>query len=367
MRTKIIAEIGVNHDGDLDRALALVDCCARLGVDYAKFQIFSAAKLVTDSAERADYQVKAVGVGSQRDMLRKLELSEADFRCIHDRCRSVGIKFLATPFDYDAACFLIEDLNCDTVKIGSGDMDNAPLLMAIASRGADMIVSTGMSDEREIEQACKFIAYGRTLHRKGLPFGPTSNYPSQAILDLDFNHSKAEGLTLLHCTSEYPAAHAALNMQAISAMFSQFSPIPLGFSDHSTDDVAAIMAVTLGAVLIERHLTYDRAAAGPDHAASLDEAGFARMIAAVSLTEAALGQNGGRKSLSVGEQAIRRIARKKVVAGRNLKAGEILTLANTTLKRAPRGIAAGQMGTVLGKQLRADVSADTPIDEAMIS
>lgn len=363
---KIIAEIGVNHDGDVARALALVESCKRLGADYAKFQVFDSSKLVTKDAKRAAYQAEALGEGTQQDMLRKLELGNDDFRRIHAHCEKIGIAFLATPFDLDAARFLIDDLGCGTVKVGSGDLDNLPLLLTIASRGVDMIVSTGMSDYDEVTLSVGAIAYGRMMHARGEKFGLESRFPGTEDMRQALAAGAPSGLTLLHCTSEYPATHPTLNMRAITAMREMFAPIPIGFSDHSTDDVAAIMAVCFGAVMIERHITYDRTAVGPDHAASLDEPAFARMIEAIRTAEAALGFAEGRKVMSSGEKAIRGIARKRLVAGRDLKAGETLTLANTLLKRAPDGIAAGRIGEVLGKELAADASQDTPIVEGML-
>jgi sialic acid synthase SpsE len=360
---KIIAEIGVNHDGEVAKALALIEACARAGADYAKFQIFQASSLTTANAARATYQADALGGGSQLDMLRALELSYADFRHLKRRCDEIGIQFLATPFDEQSALFLIDDLGSHTVKIGSGDLDNLPLLIRIASRGVAMIVSTGMSTNDDIELAVDAMAFGRLAHRDGRdPLnGPFPSRTDLASAGSELGRAEiARFLTLLHCTSEYPATHATLNMRAIPAMRDIYAPIAIGFSDHSTDDVAAIIAVTLGATVIERHITYDRAARGPDHAASLDEAQFTRMVS--HIRNAAEGLGSKVKSLSSGERAIRAIARKRIVAARALPAGHVLTLSDIALKRSPEGRAAADLFKVIGQALANDTDIDAAIE-----
>jgi N-acetylneuraminate synthase len=361
---KIIAEIGVNHDGDVERALALVDACARAGADYAKFQVFRSALLTTASAKRAEYQSEAMGDGDQTSMLKALELTNAEFHRLKQHSDRVGIQFLATPFDEESATFLIDDLGCRTVKIGSGDMDNLPLLIRIAARGVALIVSTGMADVDEIRLALDAMAFGRLAFEtgRGDPLA-TGEFPTRAALAAAGRTVGLAGLsqfvTLLHCTSEYPARHATLNMLAIPSMRALFAPIAIGYSDHSTDHVAAIMATTLGATVLERHVTYDRRAKGPDHAASLDEAELTEMIRAVGLARAALGS--GDKRPSSGETAVRAVARKRIVAARAMQAGERVRLVDVALKRASDGLPAAALVDVIGGRLAQRVEIDDPV------
>ncbi|MDX8498958.1 N-acetylneuraminate synthase family protein [Mesorhizobium sp. VK4C] len=360
---KVIAEIGVNHDGDVNIALKMVDACKRVGADYAKFQIFDPAKLVTARARRATYQTQTVGAGSQFDMLKSLQLSYDDFRTLKAYCDDIGIAFLATPFDENSACFLIDDLGCRTVKVGSGDMDNIPLLLLIASKGVEMIVSTGMATVDEIRRSVDAIAYGQICYRNGTdPFA--GGFPSLEMITQAGRSSQEDGtlaafLTLLHCTSEYPAHHPTLNMSAIVLLREVFHPIPIGFSDHSTDHVAAVMATTLGATVIERHITYDKLAEGPDHAASLDELEFARMMDRIEATVRALGT--GQKAPSGNELALRGVARKRILAARSIKSGQILTLRDIVLKRSSEGRAAGDIFDVIGRAAAADMDIDDAI------
>ncbi|UVK48509.1 N-acetylneuraminate synthase family protein (plasmid) [Mesorhizobium sp. AR07] len=360
---KVIAEIGVNHDGDVNIALKMVDACKRLGADYAKFQIFDAAKLVTASARRATYQTQTVGAGSQFDMLKSLQLSYDDFRTLKAYCDEIGIAFLATPFDEDSACFLIDDLGCRTIKVGSGDMDNLPLLLLVASKGVEMIVSTGMATVDEIRRSVDAIAYGQLCYRRGSdPFAsgfPTIDMITEAGRSLQEDGTLAAFLTLLHCTSEYPAHHPTLNMSAIVLLREVFHPVSIGFSDHSTDDVAAIMATTLGATVIERHITYDKLAEGPDHGASLDEREFARMMDRIKATANALGS--GQKNPSDNELALRGVARKRIVAARPIRAGQILTHKDIALKRSSEGRPAGDIFDVIGRAATDDVNIDDAI------
>ena len=356
---RIIAEIGVNHDGSEARAIELVEACARAGADAAKFQIFSTDALVTRDAGRAAYQADALGAGSQADMLRRLELGPDAFRRIADACGTCGIEFLATPFDPHSARFLIDDLGARTVKVGSGDLDNLPLLIALAMRGVAMIVSTGMSSLGEIEDAVDAVAWGRLMHERGER--ATDRFPprdERRAARGALRGSLADTLTLLHCTSEYPAAHDTLNMTMIPTLGAAFR-LPVGFSDHSTDDTAAIMAVCMGATVIERHVTHDRAAEGPDHAASLDPAGLARMVAAVRDAVAALGS--GRKVMSGGEAGVRAVARKRVLAARPIRRGETIALADVALKRAASGPAARELEHLIGRPAARDLAPDEPV------
>lgn len=357
---KIIAEIGVNHDGSVDRARSLIDLSADCGADYAKFQIFQASELATQTAALAAYQETPGQPASQVDMLRTLELGREDFCLLAEHCAARGIAFLATPFDLASAAFLTEELNCREVKVGSGDCDNIVLLIALAATGAKLIVSTGMSTLADVELAVDAVSYGALLHERGERWDPLHPPTPEALREARsrLREDVAQRLTLLHCTSEYPAEHASLNLAAIPVLRSAFG-VPVGLSDHSRDHVAAIASVVLGSTVIERHITDDRTARGPDHAASLEGADFAEMVAQIRAAEVALST--GRKSPSAGEVAIRSVARKKIVAAREIAPDEPLTLANLTLKRASAGLEAGRILQVVGRTSGRRLAPDEPV------
>ena len=356
MAIKIIAEIGVNHDGQLDRALSLIGACAEAGADYAKFQAFRTDDVLSADAERAAYQTDRLGEGTQADMVRALELSPNDFRAVVAECKARGITFLATPFDDASLDLIVDDLGSRTVKIGSGDLDNLPLLVRAAAKGVDMIVSTGMATLGEIEIAVGALCHGRALHEAGRSPSLTS-FPSREELlgARERLASPPDFLTLLHCTSEYPVKHNTLNMGMIGLLRRAFD-VRVGFSDHSTDHVAAVMAVALGSKVLERHITYDRAAKGPDHAASLSPEEFAEMVRQVRAAEVAMGP--GRKVMSEGERGVRRVARKRIVARRSIAAGERIGLDAIAFKRAREGMEAGQVFDVLDRPAARDLAPD---------
>jgi N-acetylneuraminate synthase len=328
--TLVIAEAGVNHDGDLGKALALVDAAADAGADIVKFQTFKADALAGRKADKADYQQRTTGASeSQREMLRRLELQHAAHQPLIARATQRGIEFLSTPFDHGSLDFLLS-LKLPRIKIGSGDMTNAPLLHAAARSGTPLILSTGMATLGEVEEALGVLAHGYA--RRGDPPGIASF--RAAWRDPAARAALAEHVSLLHCTTEYPCPIDDVNLAAMATMRSAFR-LPVGYSDHTDGHEISVAAVALGATIIEKHLTLDRKAPGPDHAASLEPDDFKRMVTAIRNVESALGN--GIKAPMESEVRNIPIARKSLVAARALKAGDTIQPGDITCKRPGSG------------------------------
>lgn len=351
----VIAEAGVNHNGHVNLAEDLVDASRAAGADMVKFQTFRTLALVTSDAGRADYQARAIGGGSQAEMLRKLELSERDFVRVADRCRAQGITFLSTPFDKESASFLVRTIGVERIKIGSGDMDNLPLLVHVGRLGVGVILSTGMASLGEVETSLGALAFGYVA--------AADDKPSHAAFRAAY--SSVEGraallanVVLLHCTTEYPAPFDSLNLNAIASMRAAFG-LPVGFSDHSEGFEAAVASVALGATVLEKHVTLDRSMEGPDHKASLDPEGFAAMMRAIRNVERAMGD--GVKRPMAAELANVAIARKCVVASRAIAAGEVLSEDNLTLKRAKSGLPAASFYDLVGRPASRAFAADEAV------
>ncbi len=322
----IVAEAGVNHDGVLDRALRLVDSAADAGADVVKFQMFRAADLVTATAVAAGYQ-QARGARSQRELLARLELSDRDFERITAHCRARSIGFLATPFSPPDVDRLLA-LHVPALKIASPDLANPPLLRRAAETGLPLLVSTGASTADEIAAA---VAQLRGCGAAGR-------------------------LILLHCISGYPAPLDAANLRAIDTLRRTFG-VPAGFSDHTRSTAIAGWAVAAGACVLEKHFTLDRAAAGPDHAVSLDAAELAEYVRTAREAEAALGP--GVLGMSPIEADVRAVARQSIVSATPIPAGTVLTPALLTVKRPGGGIEPGRLDALLGRRAAADIPADT--------
>jgi N-acetylneuraminate synthase len=321
----IIAEAGVNHDGDPERAAALVDAAAEAGADAVKFQTFHADRLATADAPKAAYQSRADGA-NQLEMLRALELDADAHRMLARQCSDQNIIFLSSPFDVESLAFLVDEIGVDSLKIGSGEITNGPLLLAAAQSGRKVILSTGMSTLDEVRDALEILAFG---YDSG-DVTPTST-ARENITDLAILKDK---VTLLHCTSQYPAPMKDTNLRAMATLRDAFG-LRVGFSDHTPGATAAIAAVALGAMVIEKHFTLDRSAQGPDHAASLEPDELASMIAYIRDVEAALGS--GEKTPAASERETRIIARKSLVALRPVRAGETFTVENLGVKRSGGG------------------------------
>jgi N-acetylneuraminate synthase len=354
-RTFIIAEAGVNHNGDRERALELVRVAAASGADAVKFQSFKADRLTTADARKAAYQEAATGAGQlQYEMLKALELGEETELEIAAECRRHGISFMSTPFDEASADFLVRETGMEIVKIGSGDLTNAPLLLHVARLGKSVILSTGMATIDEIAEALAVLVFGLENSR---------GFPSREDVDALKRAGKFGKITgkvaLLHCTTEYPAPLSELNLRAIPEIQKSFG-LTVGYSDHSTGVTIPAAAVAMGAAIIEKHFTLDRSLPGPDHRASLEPAELAEMVKAIRDVEAALGD--GKKMPSPAELKNRDIARRSVVAAKEIKAGELFSETNLTIKRPGTGLRPIELWDRIGKKAKRNYQADEAID-----
>lgn len=329
MGVYIIAEAGVNHNGSFDLACKLVDAAKTAGVDCIKFQTFKSKNLVSRNAQKADYQKTITGDGSQVDMLKKLELTYDEFLKLKEYCDQVGICFLSTPFDFDSIDFL-DSIDMPFWKIPSGEITNYPYLVALAKTGKPVVMSTGMCDIMEIEAAIKVLRENGTKEIK-----------------------------LLHCNTEYPTPFEDVNLRAMQTMRDTFG-LEVGYSDHTKGIEVPVAAVALGATVIEKHFTLDRDMEGPDHKASLEPGELAAMVSSIRHIEKALGS--GNKTPSPSEKKNIVIARKSIVAKRAIKAGEIFTEENITVKRPGSGISPMRWMEVLGAKAARDFDEDELIE-----
>ncbi len=344
-RVLVIAEAGVNHCGDPDMALRLVDAAADAGADVVKFQTFSADKLAGAGAPKAAYQDRNDPThASQLDMLRALELPHEAFVRIIEHCRTREIGFLSTPFDLGSVDFLVGTLGVPTIKIGSGDLTNAPLLHHAARSGKELIVSTGMSEMDEVEEAMGVIALALGYGPDGA--APAADTAAAAWADPAARAAVAARTTVLHCTSQYPAAPDAVNLQAMVTMRDVLG-VPVGYSDHTLGIAVSVAAVAMGARAIEKHLTLDRNLDGPDHLASLEPEEMGRMIAMIRETEAALGD--GIKRPHPSELDTRKVARQSLVAARPISAGALFSRDDLTTMRVGGGMAPIQLWQMVGR------------------
>lgn len=325
-RTFVIAEAGVNHNGSVEIAQRLIEAARRAGADCVKFQSFQADKLVSRSAAKAQYQQQnTASTDSQYEMLRRLELSEDDHRTLLACCRDHEILFLSSPFDEDSAD-LLERLGVPAYKIPSGEVTNHGFLDYLARKNQPLILSTGMATLAEVAEAVEVIA-------------EAGNPP----------------LYLLHCVTEYPAPVAEINLKAMLTLAQAFG-LPVGYSDHTPGSEIAVAAVALGARIIEKHFTLDRNLPGPDHRASLEPQELGAMIQAIRHVEQALGT--GSKTPAPCELKNRAVARKSVVATRNIARGECLSRDNVAIKRPGHGIQPRDFEKVMGLRVTADIPAD---------
>ena len=355
-RVFVIAEAGVNHDGDPARADEMIAAAAGAGADAIKFQTFVAEDMVAAGAPKAAYQKVTTGAEeSQFEMLRRLALGRDDFRRLAERARARGLVFLSTAFDLESLAFLVEELDVTPLKIASGELTNAPLLRAHALTGRPLLLSTGMATLGEIEFALGIIAHA----------GLCPEEPPRARTDVRDAWASdagrrfvAERVTLLHCVSAYPAPAASLGLRSIETLRAAFG-LPVGYSDHSDGIAAPLAAVALGATVIEKHFTLDRARAGPDHAASLEPDALEAMIAGIRSVEVALGD--GAKRIGATERANRAVARKSLVAARPICRGEPFTPDNLTAKRPGTGLDPFHYWRLLGTPAPRDFAVDEPI------
>lgn len=332
--TLIIAEAGVNHNGSIELAKKLVEKAKEAGVDYIKFQTFKASKLVTKAAKQAEYQQKNIGKegDSQYQMLKKLELSPEEHEVLIDYCRQLGIKFFSTAFDFDSIDYL-HSLNLGLWKIPSGEVTNYPFLKRIAAYNEPTILSTGMCDMADVRAAVN------ALYKNGL---------------------SKENLILLHCNTEYPTPFEDVNLKAMDALRNEFG-VEVGYSDHTKSIEVPIAAVALGATVIEKHFTLDCNMEGPDHKASLEPDELKAMVSAIRNIEKAVGGD-GTKHVSESEKKNIAIARKSIVAACDIKAGEVFTEQNLTVKRPGSGISPMKWDEIVGKIAKKDFAEDELIE-----
>jgi N-acetylneuraminate synthase len=353
MNTFIIGEAGVNHNGSIELAKELIDVAVFAGADAVKFQTFRASELLVPDAPKAPYQNKTVGIEkTQFNMIQELELSEQDHFVLHQYCKSKNIQFLSTPFDLISLEFLIKKLNLKIIKISSGDLTNAPFLLEVARRAEKVILSTGMSTLSEVEAALGVLAYG---------FLGWTRQPGVASFIDAFSCQEGllvlrERVTLLHCTTEYPAPCSEVNLAAVQTMASAFG-LPVGYSDHTTGIHIPIAAVARGSVLIEKHFTMDRRLPGPDHQASIEPNEFRDMISMIRDIEMAIGD--GIKRPTDSEIANRSVARKSLVCAKNIMCGENFSLA---CKRPALGVSPYEFWNLSAKNATRDYIENEAVD-----
>ena len=329
MSVYIIAEAGVNHNGSLELAYRLVDAAKKAGVDCIKFQTFKSENLVAKSAQKAAYQKNTTGDGTQVDMLKKLELSFDEFVALKKYCDQAGLCFLSTPFDFESIRFL-DSIEMPFWKIPSGEVTNYPYLVALAKTGKPVVMSTGMCEEEEIREAIQ------ALRANG-----------------------AGNIRLLHCNTEYPTPFEDVNLKAMQTMKDAFG-LDVGYSDHTGGIEVPVAAVAMGATVIEKHFTLDRNMEGPDHKASLEPDELAEMVRAIRHVEMALGT--GIKTPSPSEKKNIAVARKSIVAKKQIKKGETFTEENLTVKRPGSGISPMKWNEILGTRAGRDYEEDELIE-----
>lgn len=325
---QIIAEAGVNHDGELDRAMALVDAAAEAGADIVKFQAFRSRDLVAAGTPTAAYQKENTGDTEQRALLERLELSLDQLARIAEHCRAKNIEFLCTAFDI-TMIEALSNMGMRRIKIASGELNNLPALTRLASAGLPLLLSTGMAT---LDEVC--LAF-ETLRNNG-----------------------ATDITLLHCTSLYPAPMESVNLRAMITMRDEFG-VPVGYSDHTLGDHVAVAAVALGATVIEKHLTLDHSRPGPDHAASMEPGELGLMIARLREVWRALGD--GIKQPSAEEIETARLVRRSWHAARNLESGHVIEAADVILRRPASGTPPHL--PPIGRQLRCALRRERPVRE----
>lgn len=328
----IIAEAGVNHNGDYDRAVAMIHAAKAAGADYVKFQTAVPELVISSVAPKAEYQKETTGAEeSQLEMCRKIHLRLEDYAPLAEICREVGIGFMSTPFDL-VSIDCLAPLGMDYWKIPSGEITNLPYLRKIARKGGKVILSTGMSELCEVEAALEV---------------------------LEDNGIGRADVALLHCNTQYPTPMCDVNLRAMEQL-AALHPGAVGYSDHTVGIEVPVAAVAMGARIIEKHFTLDRNLPGPDHKASLEPAELASMVSAIRNIELAIGS--GEKHVSDSERPNIVVARKSIVAATDIRKGDLLTENNITVKRPGNGISPMKWDSVLGTAATRDFRADELIE-----
>ncbi|MCV3443895.1 N-acetylneuraminate synthase [Campylobacter sp. IFREMER_LSEM_CL1097] len=332
-KTLVIAEAGVNHNGDINLAKKLIEVASEAGADFVKFQTFVAENCISKNAKKAEYQLQATDENqSQLDMVKKLELSKQDHEILIEHCKKFNIKFLSTAFDLESIDLLVK-FDIEIFKIPSGELTNLPYLKKIASFNKNIILSTGMATLGEIEKALDILVQNGTQRDK---------------------------IIILHCNTEYPTPFEDVNLRAMQTLKKAFC-LPVGYSDHTLGITIPIAAVAMGACVIEKHFTLDKSMQGPDHQASLEPEELKAMIKSIRELEQAFGN--GVKIPSKSEIKNKAIARKSLVAKKVIKKGECFSEENLTTKRPGDGICGMKYDKYLGKIASRDYAEDELIDE----
>lgn len=341
MKTFIIAEIGVNHDGSLEKAKRLISAAKLSGADAVKFQTFKAEQLVTSSSPKAKYQEVSTGVGAQFEMLKALELSNDQFVELKSFSDDSGIEFMSTPFDVDSLHFLLSTVKVGRIKLSSGDLTNLPLIYEVGRSRIPTIISTGGGTLVEIDNAIIAWSLGRidVLPTDGV-FQLSEVERANVISKYDLRD-----LSILQCTTQYPAKVENLNLRVIENYLGRYD-CRIGFSDHSTGYEAALGAIALGATIIEKHITESKVDSGPDHSASMEIIDFKVLVQSIRTLETALGTN--EKYPSTDELETIQVARKSLVAARDIPAGQVISAADLIALRPLGGLAPSNFWSILG-------------------
>ena len=358
MKMKVIAEAGVNHNGDESLAFDLINAAAESGADVIKFQTFRTDQLVTDSTLCANYQITDDQYSTrQKVLLSNLELPFATFEKLKSYCDDLKIEFMTTAFDSESLRFVNNHLNLNTLKISSGDLTNAPFLLEHARTNKEIILSTGMSNLYEIQNALSVLAYGYL----------DNSYENPSMIDLKsaFHSSCGQKIlkkkvTLLHCNSTYPTPYAEINLNAIDTINKEYN-LSVGFSDHSIGIAIPIASVALGITVLEKHITLDKTLAGPDHKVSLEPDEFKKMVEGIHQVHIALGN--GKKVATPAEKDNSNSVRRTIVAQTSIKKGELFSDKNLAVKRGPMKMSPYEYWRLLGSKSSRVYSSGDLIDE----
>jgi N-acetylneuraminate synthase len=360
VKTFIIAEVGVNHDGDIEKAKRLIKSAKSSGADAVKFQTFKAEQLVTSNSPKARYQEVATGSGTQFEMLKLLELSQEQFIELNSYCMSLGIEFMSTPFDVDSLEFLVSILKVKRIKLSSGDLTNLPLVYEVGKFKIPTIISTGGSTIEDIDNAVIAWSLGRNdvvPTKKAFIKSEMDRLAEISALDL-------RELSILQCTTQYPANAENLNLRVISTYLNRY-PCAIGFSDHSTGYEAALGAIALGAQLIEKHITENKSDPGPDHMASMEINDFTLLVNSMRLLEKSLGAY--EKYPTFEELETIKIARKSLVAARDISEGSKLEPGDLIALRPLGGFAPSNYWSLIGATATCNISKGEFLDDSNIS
>ena len=354
----IIAEAGVNHNGDEALAFKLVDAAFAAGADIIKFQTYKAKNVASKTAQKADYQItESCDDESQLELLSRLELPyESHFKLV-EYCNQLGIEFLSTAFDSESLNFLVDELDLKRLKIPSGEITNAPFILEHARTGCDLIISTGMATLAEIESVLGVIAFGYIMPADALP---SIEAFQNAYLSQKGKASLRDKVTLLHCTTEYPAPLSDINLSAMTTISSAFG-LPIGYSDHSEGIIVSIAAIAKGATVIEKHLTLDKDMEGPDHQASLDPNEFKSLVDAIKSVEFSLGD--GIKGPSPSELKNKISARKSLIAANDISINQKISSQDIDIKRPGSGMSPYDYWKIQDKVAKRSYKKGDLIDE----